>query len=99
MSHRSVAAARAGVAVDPARTIALASGIESSEGRTHDRREGTRRTGARALKFVRAKSGEFDEIFEPSGAVRPHYRPLLSVLETCTREDLERRERLQKLSL
>jgi uncharacterized circularly permuted ATP-grasp superfamily protein len=47
---------------------------------------------------VRAKSG-FDEVLEPSGAVRPHYRALVSALESWTPAELARREQLQKLSL
>jgi uncharacterized circularly permuted ATP-grasp superfamily protein len=47
---------------------------------------------------VRARSG-FDEVLEPSGAVRPHYRNLVSVLQACTPAELARREQLQKLSL
>jgi uncharacterized circularly permuted ATP-grasp superfamily protein len=52
----------------------------------------------RSVKLIPAKTG-FDEAFEPSGAVRAHYRPLVSVLKSCTPAELERRERLQKLSL
>ncbi len=50
------------------------------------------------MQWVNAKSG-FDEIFDPHGQPRPHYAPLLSILESFTREDVERRERLQKLAL
>ena len=55
-------------------------------------------TVSRPVKFVPAKGG-FDEAFEPAGAVRSHYRDLISALQACTPVDLERRERLQKLSL
>ena len=41
----------------------------------------------------------FDEIFEGVGVPRPHYAPLIGILESFTREDVERRERLQKLAL
>ena len=41
----------------------------------------------------------FDEIFDRERAPRPHYAPLVSILESFTKEDVERRERLQKLAL
>jgi uncharacterized circularly permuted ATP-grasp superfamily protein len=41
----------------------------------------------------------FDETFDKNGAARPHYRPLVSILESFTQGEIERRERLQKLSL
>jgi uncharacterized circularly permuted ATP-grasp superfamily protein len=41
----------------------------------------------------------FDEIFEPGGSPRPHYGPLVSILETFTPDEVARRERLQRLSL
>jgi uncharacterized circularly permuted ATP-grasp superfamily protein len=47
---------------------------------------------------VRARAG-FDEVLDSSGAVRPHYRTLVSVLESWTPDELARREQLQKLSL
>ena len=53
---------------------------------------------ARPAKLIQAKGG-FDEAFEPSGAVRPHYGPLVSMLRSATPAEIERRERLQKLSL
>jgi len=40
----------------------------------------------------------FDEAFDRDGP-RQHYRPLVSILESFTRGEIERRERLQKLSL
>jgi uncharacterized circularly permuted ATP-grasp superfamily protein len=39
--------------------------------------------------------GFFDEVFDASGAVRPHYRDLLERLANITAEDLARRERLR----
>lgn len=57
-----------------------------------------RAAAQRRIRLSPAKDG-FDEAFEPSGAVRPHYRPLVSTLRGSTPADLERRERLQKLSL
>src|SRR6266850_941143 len=41
----------------------------------------------------------FDEAFDRNGAARQHYRPLVSILESFTQGEIERRERLQKLSL
>ena len=41
----------------------------------------------------------FDEAFDGGGTPRPHYRPLVSILESFTQDEIERRERLQKLSL
>jgi uncharacterized circularly permuted ATP-grasp superfamily protein len=41
----------------------------------------------------------FDETFEASGDVRPHYRTALEILRGFSPEEVERRERLQKLSL
>ena len=41
----------------------------------------------------------FDEMFDATGGVRPHYRTALSILEGFSPEEIERRERLQKLSL
>jgi uncharacterized circularly permuted ATP-grasp superfamily protein len=39
--------------------------------------------------------GFFDEVFEPSGAVRPHYRSLSERLTDLAPSDLERRERIR----
>jgi uncharacterized circularly permuted ATP-grasp superfamily protein len=50
------------------------------------------------MNWVGATSG-FDEIFESGQEPRPHYAPLIGILESFTREDVERRERLQKLAL
>jgi uncharacterized circularly permuted ATP-grasp superfamily protein len=41
----------------------------------------------------------FDEMFDPSGSVRPHYRTALEILQGFSAGEIERRERLQKLSL
>jgi uncharacterized circularly permuted ATP-grasp superfamily protein len=41
----------------------------------------------------------FSEVFTPAGTARPHYEPLIGILESFTRVDIERRERLQTLSL
>ena len=46
-----------------------------------------------------AESTAFDEVFERPAAPRPHYGPLVSILESFTQGELDRRERLQKLSL
>src|SRR6266536_27833 len=50
------------------------------------------------VKWVPGTQG-FDEAFDAAGAPRPHYRALSSLLESFTQGDVERRERLQKLSL
>jgi uncharacterized circularly permuted ATP-grasp superfamily protein len=50
------------------------------------------------MNWGNAASG-YDELFEAAGRPRPHYAPLISILESFTREDIERRERLQRLSL
>ena len=50
------------------------------------------------MKWVTSKSG-FDEVFDARGRARPHYAALISILESFTREDVDRRERLQKLAL
>ena len=49
------------------------------------------------MKWVTTADG-FDEIFD-RGAPRSHYAPLVGILESFTREDVERRERLQRLAL
>ncbi|MBI3827605.1 MAG: circularly permuted type 2 ATP-grasp protein [Candidatus Rokubacteria bacterium] len=41
----------------------------------------------------------FDEVFEQASRPRTHYEPLVSALESFTQAELDRRERLQKLSL
>ena len=45
------------------------------------------------------QAGAFDETFEASGDVRPHYRTALSILQGFSPDEIERRERLQKLAL
>jgi uncharacterized circularly permuted ATP-grasp superfamily protein len=50
------------------------------------------------MKWVAPRSG-FDEVFDPRGHARPHYEALISILESFTKEDVERRERLQQLTL
>ncbi len=50
------------------------------------------------MKWVPEKKA-FDEAFDGSGTARQHYRPLVSILESFTQSEIERRERLQKLSL
>jgi uncharacterized circularly permuted ATP-grasp superfamily protein len=50
------------------------------------------------MQWVRAAEG-FDEVFDGHGHIRPHYTALVSLLESFTMEDVERRERLQKLAL
>ena len=41
----------------------------------------------------------FDEAFDSSGTPRRHYQALITALESFTQAEVERRERLQKLSL
>jgi uncharacterized circularly permuted ATP-grasp superfamily protein len=41
----------------------------------------------------------FDEAFDTNGAPRRHYQALVSALESFTQTEVDRRERLQKLSL
>jgi uncharacterized circularly permuted ATP-grasp superfamily protein len=50
------------------------------------------------VKWAREESG-FDEAFEASGRARPHYKTVLSILQGFSAQEIERRERLQKLSL
>ena len=51
-----------------------------------------------AVKWVPDSHG-FDEAFDRTGTPRSHYRPLVTTLETFTQEDIDRRERLQRLAL
>ena len=51
-----------------------------------------------AVKWV-AETKAFDEAFHREGGPRPHYRSLVSILESFTQTEIQRRERLQKLSL
>src|SRR5215510_7530493 len=62
------------------------------------------RAGAEADAIIRrvqwvVDQEAFDEVFERPAAPRPHYAPLVSILESFTQGELDRRERLQKLSL
>jgi uncharacterized circularly permuted ATP-grasp superfamily protein len=41
----------------------------------------------------------FDEAFDATGTPRKHYRALISLLESFTQSEVDRRERLQKVSL
>jgi len=41
----------------------------------------------------------YDETFDRTAAARAHYRPLVATLESFTQAEIDRRERLQKLSL
>jgi uncharacterized circularly permuted ATP-grasp superfamily protein len=41
----------------------------------------------------------YDETFDRTAAPRPHYRPLVTTLESFTQAEIDRRERLQKISL
>jgi len=50
------------------------------------------------MNWAAATSG-YDEVFDHGGRPRSHYAPLISILESFTNEDVERRERLQKLAL
>ena len=50
------------------------------------------------MKWVPESRG-FDEAFDAAGTPRRHYRPLISILESFTQTEVDRRERLQKLSL
>ena len=45
------------------------------------------------------ETSAFDETFDATGGVRPHYRTALSILQGFSAREIERRERLQKLSL
>ena len=50
------------------------------------------------MDWVAASSG-YDEVFETGGRPRSHYASLISILDSFTMEDVERREQLQKLAL
>jgi uncharacterized circularly permuted ATP-grasp superfamily protein len=41
----------------------------------------------------------YDEAFDRTAAPRPHYRPLVTTLESFTLAEIDRRERMQKLAL
>ena len=51
-----------------------------------------------AVKWV-PETTAYDEAFDRTGAPRPHYRALVSTLESFTLTEIDRRERLQKISL
>jgi uncharacterized circularly permuted ATP-grasp superfamily protein len=50
------------------------------------------------VKWV-PETGAYDETFDRTAAPRPHYRPLVTTLESFTQTEIDRRERLQKLAL
>jgi uncharacterized circularly permuted ATP-grasp superfamily protein len=50
------------------------------------------------VKWLPEKNG-FDEAFDSAGAPRRHYQALIAALESFTHAEVDRRERLQKLSL
>jgi len=50
------------------------------------------------VKWV-PETSAYDEAFERTAAPRPHYRSLVSALESFTLTEIDRRERLQKISL
>ncbi|HSB61080.1 MAG TPA: circularly permuted type 2 ATP-grasp protein, partial [Vicinamibacteria bacterium] len=50
------------------------------------------------MQWVAAPAA-FDEVFAPDGTPRPHYRPLVASLDGFAPGEIERRERLQRLSL
>ncbi len=51
-----------------------------------------------AVKWV-PETRAYDEAFDRTAAPRPHYRSLISTLESFTLTEIDRRERLQKISL
>jgi uncharacterized circularly permuted ATP-grasp superfamily protein len=51
-----------------------------------------------AVKWV-PETRAYDEAFDRTGAPRPHYRGLVSALESFTLTEIDRRERLQKIAL
>jgi uncharacterized circularly permuted ATP-grasp superfamily protein len=51
-----------------------------------------------AVKWMPDTVG-FDEAFDRTGTPRSHYRSLVTILESFTHEEIDRRERLQKLAL
>ena len=51
-----------------------------------------------AVKWV-PETRAYDEAFDRTAAPRPHYRSLVSTLESFTLTEIDRRERLQKISL
>jgi len=51
-----------------------------------------------AVKWV-PETRAYDEAFDRTAAPRPHYRALVGALESFTLSEIDRRERLQKISL
>jgi uncharacterized circularly permuted ATP-grasp superfamily protein len=51
-----------------------------------------------AVKWI-PETTAYDETFDRTAAARPHYRPLVATLESFTQTEIDRRERLQKISL
>jgi uncharacterized circularly permuted ATP-grasp superfamily protein len=51
-----------------------------------------------AVKWV-PETAAYDEAFEKPASPRPHYRGLVTTLESFTLDEIDRRERLQKISL
>ena len=51
-----------------------------------------------AVKWV-LETTAYDEAFDRTAAPRQHYRGLVSTLESFTHTEIDRRERLQKISL
>ena len=47
----------------------------------------------------RTAAGSFDEAFASAGSPRPHYKTVVSILKSFSPEEIERRERLQRLAL
>ena len=50
------------------------------------------------MQWEKARSG-FDELFEGPDRPRPHYAPLLDILDRMSEREISRRERLQRVSL
>ena len=51
-----------------------------------------------AVKWVH-ETAAYDEAFDRTAAPRQHYRGLVTTLESFTHTEIDRRERLQKISL
>ena len=47
----------------------------------------------------RTAAGSFDEAFASAGSPRPHYKTVVSILKSFSLDEIERRERLQRLAL
>src|SRR5215475_11223440 len=52
-----------------------------------------------AVKWAYEGGAAFDEAFDRDGAARAQYRGIVTILESFTQEEVNRRERLQKLAL